>query len=124
MWFKRTIRDRGPAAEAAARHHLEMQGLIFLEQNYRCKLGEIDLIMQDEQTLVFIEVRYRKNLHYGSTAESVDPRKQQRIITTANHYLQTRVSDKIPRCRFDVVALWGQKQENIEWIKDAFQSSW
>ncbi|MEW7978019.1 MAG: YraN family protein [Candidatus Sedimenticola endophacoides] len=112
------------AAEAAALRHLLGLGLTLLERNYRCRSGEIDLIMREHTTLLFIEVRYRKGLEYSSPAESVDARKRRRIITTARHYLRTRTGERDPPCRFDVVALWGEKAENIEWIRDAFQSAW
>jgi len=123
MSFPGTIRERGLAAEARAEQYLVQQGLIPLRQRYRCRYGEIDLIMDDNGALVFVEVRYRKNHRFGSAAESVDNRKQQRIITTARHYLKQHVAHTVPICRFDVLALSGKGLENIEWIKDAFQAS-
>ncbi len=112
---------RGKSAEEQARRHLEQRGLRLLESNYRCKLGEIDLIMQDGEALVFIEVRYRKSDLFGSAVESITAQKQNKLLATANHYLQ-RKRTSAP-CRFDVVGITGQRVDiRIEWIKDAFHS--
>ena len=99
--------------------HLQTQGLRLLDRNFRSRTGEIDLIMQQEQTLVFVEVRFRQTCDYGSPAETVTPHKQQRLISAAMHYLQQQGLD-LP-CRFDIVAISGARQERIEWIQDAFQ---
>lgn len=115
--------ETGAKAEERARIYLEQQGLRLVEQNYRCRQGEIDLIMQDGGTLAFVEVRYRKSTGFGSPAESVTPSKQQRIITTAAHYLQSKHARKMPPCRFDMLAIVGKEQQNINWIKDAFRAS-
>ena len=112
---------KGKSAEDQARHHLEQQGLKLLETNYRCKRGEIDLIMQDTGTLVFIEVRYRKSDTYGSAVESVTPGKQNKLVAAARHYLQENRSNT--PCRFDVVGITGQNESKLEWIKDAFQTN-
>ncbi len=114
--------ERGAKAEERARIYLEQQGLRLVERNYRCRQGEIDLIMQDGKTLAFIEVRYRKGTGFGSPAESVTSAKQQRIAATAAHYLQSRKERKMPPCRFDMLAIVGPEQQNIDWIKDAFQT--
>ncbi len=113
----------GAKAEEVARIYLEQQGLRLVAQNYRCRRGEIDLIMQDGATLVFIEVRYRKSMGFGSPAESVTPAKQQRIVMTAMRYLQSKSGHSMPPCRFDMLAIAGKEQQNIDWIKDAFQAS-
>lgn len=91
-----------------------------LERNFRSRGGEIDLIMRQGETLVFIEVRYRRSRDYGSPLETVTQTKQRRLIAAASHYLQRRNLD-LP-CRFDVVGISGSGQERIEWIRDAFQS--
>ncbi len=108
----------GENAETFAEQYLVQQGLQPVTRNYRCKQGEIDLIMQDKGTLVFIEVRYRKSDRYGSAAESVTSRKQSRIIAACNHYL---INHKI-NCpmRLDVVAISGDNA--INWIPNAFQA--
>lgn len=116
--------QRGAAAEQQARQHLEQQGLRLVMQNYRCPQGELDLIMQEGKTLVFVEVRYRKNSHFGGPAASITPNKQRRLIAAANHYLLSRNSRQTPACRFDVLAITGKDPQNISWIKDAFQSNY
>ncbi len=112
--------ELGQWAENMAHVYLCKQGLQPVERNYRCKTGEIDLIMLDEKTLVFIEVRYRKSQRYGGSLASIDTRKQRRILTTAITYLQSKKLDQ--QCRFDVVLIDGLI-ENLElnWIKDAFR---
>lgn len=115
--------DAGAQAEERAKGFLEAQGLRLTERNYRCRQGELDLIMQDGETLVFVEVRYRKNGGFGGPAASITQAKQRRIIITANHYLQSRNSKRTPACRFDVLAITGKDPQNINWIKDAFQSN-
>ena len=112
-----TAQQTGQAAEARACAHLERAGLKLLARNFRCRQGEIDLVMREGDTLVFVEVRYRHQSHFGSGAESVDRRKQARLIQAARHYLQTHPAQAEQPCRFDVVSL---APEQIEWIHDAF----
>jgi len=113
----------GKQAEAHACEYLQAQGLALVERNYLCRRGEIDLIMQDKRTTVFVEVRYRRNDRFGSSAESVDWRKQAKLLATAEHYLQQRPKVAQNACRFDVVALTTENgQQAIDWIIDAFQS--
>jgi len=114
----------GAQAEEQAKSFLETQGLRLSERNYRCRQGELDLIMQDGETVVFVEVRYRKNGAFGGPAASITPAKQRRIIVAANHYLLSRQNKKTPACRFDVLAITGKDPQNISWIKDAFQSDY
>lgn len=119
--FKRQI---GNQAETTALVHLTNQGLELIEQNYLTKLGEIDIIMLDSQskTLVFVEVRYRKNNQFGSATESVDHNKQTKLIRTAEHYLQTHPDYQNFVCRFDVVGVESDlKYPKIDWIKNAFE---
>ena len=109
----------GNAAESQALAYLQAQGLILVQRNFRCRSGELDLIMRDAETLVFVEVRSRRSVQYGSPAESVTPAKQQKLLNAAAAYLQRQTLD-LP-CRFDVVAiLKSAHQLHIEWIKDAF----
>jgi putative endonuclease len=107
---------RGEQAEQQAHDYLVLQGLKPLERNFRCKHGELDLIMTDLQMLVVVEVRFRKTDRYGSALESVTPAKQSRIIAATHVYLATLKAD----CpvRFDVIALSGNG--NLDWIKNAF----
>ncbi len=109
---------RGVSTEQLACEHLQASGLHLLHQNYRLKMGEIDLIMRDGDIIVFVEVRYRKTSRYGGALLSIDPRKQARIIRTAQHYLQYRAPNA--QARFDVVAVEGDN--DINWIKNAFEA--
>ena len=113
----------GKWAESIAQDHLRENGLETLAVNYRCRHGELDLVMLDDSTIVFVEVRYRKSSSYGSGTESVTTAKQQRLIATANHYLQHTGSSENVACRFDVVAISDiRKCPDIDWIKDAFDA--
>jgi putative endonuclease len=107
----------GAQAEALACAHLERAGLKLLARNYRCPQGEIDLIMDDHDTLVFVEVRYRRSDAFGTPAETVGRRKQARLQAAAEHYLLTHSADRV--CRFDVVAVSGN-DTHIEWLLNAF----
>ncbi|KAA6186636.1 YraN family protein [Thiohalocapsa marina] len=109
----------GDAKEALARRFLEQQGLQHVAHNVRCRLGEIDLVMRDAQTLVFVEVRYRRSERFGGAAASVDWRKQRKLSAAARYFLQRRQID-LP-CRFDVVAITAG--DHIDWIKHAFEGA-
>ena len=112
---------RGQQAEQLALAHLRTHQLQLLETNYHCRHGEIDLIMRDQQQLVFVEVRYRQSDAFGGSLESVDSRKQAKIQATAEHYLQSKPRLKFDACRFDVVAMAGDIQApSIDWIEAAF----
>jgi len=110
----------GAQAELWAAQHLQQQGLKPVAKNYRGRFGEIDLIMQDGASLVFIEVRLRRNADFGGAAASIDARKQQRIIRTAQQYLAGLAH--IPPCRFDVVLMDDVQGHNVQWIKNAFDA--
>ncbi len=111
----------GEAAELIASDHLEGCGLKLIARNFRCRLGEIDLIMQDNDELVFVEVRYRQNNNFGGAINSIDKRKCQKMIKTAFFYLhQERYYDEKP-CRFDVMIIHSMHCKRVEWIKDAFR---
>jgi len=110
----------GAQAEQWAAQHLQQQGLKAIAQNYRGRFGEIDLIMQDGISLVFVEVRLRKNKNFGGAAGSIDARKQHRIIRTAQQYLAAL--DHIPPCRFDVVLMDDTSGHNLQWIRNAFDA--
>lgn len=97
--------------------YLEHAGLKLVTRNYRCPQGEIDLVMNDHDTLVFVEVRYRRSNAFGTPAETVDRRKQARLQAAASHYLLTQRADRA--CRFDVIAVSG-RDARIEWLRDAF----
>ena len=86
----KTSIDKGNHYEKLAKRYLEQQGLLWQQSNYRTRLGEIDLIMQDKQQLVFVEVRFRRHSQYGSGADTITHQKQQRIIKAAQHFLQAQ----------------------------------
>ena len=113
---KHTIGNR---YEQRAAEYLKEQGYRLLERNYRCKLGEIDLVARDGAYLVFVEVKYRADGHAGYGFESVDAKKQRRIARAASWYLYERQIREDQPCRFDVVSFLG---ENATLIKDAFQT--
>lgn len=111
----------GARAEARAQAYLEQQGLTTWMKNYRCKTGEIDLIMCEGDTLVFVEVRLRTNRFFSSAAESITPAKRQKMIRTAQRFLQERGLVDKHACRFDIIALDAKGQHaKPEWIRDAF----
>jgi putative endonuclease len=117
-------RDRGQDAELACCRYLQQQGLKLLDRNYHGRRGELDLVMQERDTVVFIEVRYRKNNAFGGALESITCSKQEKLRLTAEQYLQQETD--LTRGRFDVVAMTGKIQNNgscnysFEWIKNAF----
>lgn len=116
----RSARNCGDQYEAFARRYLENAGLIFVAANVACRAGEIDLIMRDQQTWVFVEVRYRRNAHFGGAAASVTYQKQQRLLRAASFWLvQHNASFDTSPCRFDVLAITGSQ---IEWLRDAFNA--
>jgi putative endonuclease len=107
---------QGEKSEDQAYDFLISQGLQPVCRNYRCKLGELDLIMKDQKSLVIIEVRYRKSDRFGSALESITRAKQSRIIAATHCYLSSKNKD-IP-LRFDVIAISGNGK--LEWIQNAF----
>jgi putative endonuclease len=109
-------RRAGTAAEDLALAHLQRQGLALKARNFACRLGEIDLIMEERGTLVFVEVRQRSSSAFGSAAESITARKREKLLATARFYLARRAD--LPPCRFDAVLVDGQGR--IDWIRDAF----
>lgn len=110
--------SRGVLAEQQAEQFLQQQGLKLVERNHRSRFGEIDLIMQDGSVLVFVEVRLRNRTDFGGAAASIDARKQQRIVRTAQLYLASLVS--IPPCRFDAVLMDDSRGGQFQWLKNAF----
>lgn len=117
--YRKEAGDRG---EELALRHLEAAGLQLLQRNYRCTLGEIDLIMRDGPILVLIEVRYRRDHKFGGAAASVGAHKQSRLLRAAQHLLQTHKAYRHQRARFDLVAIDGEgNNARLNWIKDAFR---
>ncbi len=107
----------GNHAEQQACDFLQARGMKLIERNYRANYGEIDLIMQDGNDIVFVEVRSRTHDHFGSAIESINSKKQQKILQTAELFLQKKNWLDNKNCRFDVV---GVNAGHIEWIEDAF----
>jgi len=113
----------GKQAEDLACQHLQQQGLRLLERNYTTRFGEIDLVMRDKDTTVFVEVRYRKHNNLVDPLSSIDLRKQQKLIRTARAYLQQQRDLGLSPARFDVIAITTQDaQHQIQWIKNAFEA--
>ncbi len=118
---------RGVESERWALQHLRTKGLVLIEQNYRCKLGEIDLIMRDrsiiqQKILVFVEVRYRRSAKFGGALASITPAKQRRIMRSAQLFCKTHTQYNLWPSRFDVVAISGLPDKlQIAWLRSAFE---
>ena len=113
----------GKHAEDLACQYLKQQGLRLLERNFTTRFGEIDLIMRDKDTTVFVEVRYRRHSGVVDPLSSVDQRKQHKLIRTAQYYLQRRTDISLSPARFDVVAITEHAtQPDIQWIRNAFEA--
>ena len=113
----------GKLAEDLACQYLNQQGLRLLERNFTTRFGEIDLIMRDHETTVFVEVRYRRNSDVVDPLSSIDQRKQRKLIRTAEYYLQRRSDFSLSPARFDVIAITEHTaQPKIQWIKNAFEA--
>lgn len=112
----------GQSAEQLAITYLKKQNCKLYHQNFRCKAGEIDLIVQDGNSLVFVEVRYRRQENFGTAAETVNHTKQAKLIKTAQWYLLHQKRDPQTVCRFDVISVTGDLEQDpqIQWIKNAF----
>ncbi len=111
---------RGADAETRALRYLEAQGLKLLARNWRCKGGELDLVMRDGDVLAIVEVRSRGRADYGDAFESVDARKRAHLIHAASLFLAAHSEHASREVRFDVVALDG---ERLQWLKAAFDAS-
>lgn len=117
MEYSRNKRRIGGQYEKLAADYLLDSGTELLERNYRCRSGEIDLIIRDGRYLVFVEVKYRSSAAMGDPAEAVHAQKQQRIRKVAQYYLYSHRYGADTPCRFDVVCILNQE---IRWIKNAF----
>ena len=124
-----TTKKTGDAAERIAEKYLAAQGLKVMARNYRCRFGEIDLVMQERETLVFVEVRLRRTPKgkngnggndFGGAAASITPTKQARIIAAAQHYLAGM--KQLPPCRFDAILMNAANESSVEWMKGAFEA--
>ena len=121
---RRTTRKvLGDRAEARALKHLQKNGLTLVQRNFRCRFGEIDLIMRDPGCLVFVEVRCRSSTTFARPALTVDPGKQMRIRRAASAWLASRPGLADEPVRFDVIAIESATfgRVTIQWIRDAFR---
>ena len=112
----------GAIYERRAELALRARGLQIVEKNYRCRLGEIDLICRDGNLLIFVEVRYRSTTGFANSTASVTRAKQRKLLLAAQYYLQQQgISERVP-CRIDVIAFDGRQsstEDGIQWIKNA-----
>ena len=111
-------KSSGHFFETLALQHLQQHGLRLVMKNFSCRYGEIDLICQSAQQLVFVEVKYRQNNSFGGAAAAVTLAKQQKLAKTASLFMQQHRSQA--PCRFDVVAISGEAPYRVEWIQNAF----
>lgn len=113
----------GQQAESRALQELQRHGLKLITRNWRCRRGELDLVMLDGDTVVFVEVRFRRHAAWGGALESVDARKRSRLAAAAEHFLLEHSRWRRQPCRFDVVALGpGEGSGALDWIKNAFDT--
>jgi len=119
LFTKKSTKAVGDYAESLAEDFLKAHKVKILEKNFSCRSGEIDLIVKDKDTLVFVEVRYRKSTNFGQPFETVTKTKQNKIIRSAQTYLQKHPKAANKACRFDVISI---QQGEIDWIKNAFDT--
>lgn len=121
---QRSRQQTGKDAERLAQRHLEQHGLRLLAHNWLCKRGELDLVMLDGDTVVFVEVRYRQHATWGGALESVDSRKRAKITAAAHYFLQQHSRWASSPCRFDVVAMSAidSSGHGLNWIQNAFDT--
>lgn len=117
------VRRTGDAFEERARVHLEDAGLRLLARNFHTRYGELDLVMRDRRTLVFVEVRYRRGRGFGGAGASVDASKRQRLVRAAEGFLAAHPQLSSLPCRFDVVAFDGPEAAvQLVWTRNAFDA--
>lgn len=120
-WIKQQLSAIiGQQAEAEARDYLEQQGLIFISQNYRCRSGEIDIIMQDGAELVFVEVKFRSQRQFGQAVEYFHPNKRRKFESAVQHYLMDKgLNPTLVAHRIDIIGIEssGTNQNKIDWLK-------
>lgn len=118
-------KEMGRRGEEAAAAYLEKHGFKIVSRNFKGPSGEIDLIARDQETLVFIEVKGRSSLKFGTPRDAVTPLKQERLFSTADYYLSKYYPLHQPFCRFDIVEVSFYRGEviGIQSLKDAFQRS-
>ena len=114
----------GQAAEQYALNYLKSAGLMHIVSNWSCQFGEIDLIMLAHDTIVFVEVRYRKNPGFGGALESIDAHKRKKLLKAAEQFLTEHPQWLEHPCRFDVITAHPSSTQAlvIDWIEDAFET--
>ena len=118
-----STRARGDRVEDAALAFLQQQGLLLVERNVSARGGELDLVMRQGDTLVFVEVRHRATHAFGGGAGSVDARKRAKLVLAASAYLAGHPALADPPCRFDVIEGSGDASSpRLHWIRDAFRA--
>jgi putative endonuclease len=118
-------RGVGKHWESVAADFLGKQGLAIVARGYTCRLGEIDIVATHDDTLVIVEVRYRRNCRFGSASESVESRKQARILRAARHFLMLHPQYASCPMRFDIIAIDGRdgRSAGIDWLQNAFDGA-
>ena len=116
-------RVAGARYEDIALAHLEKAGLALLARNYRCRYGEIDLVMRDGDDVVFVEVRYRRSRGFGGGIDSVDAGKRAKLVRAAGAFLADHAQLAACACRFDVLAIGAAPDApQIDWRRNAFEA--
>ncbi len=112
----------GQQAEDYACAYLQQQGLKLITRNFRCLSGELDLVMREQDTLVFIEVRYRKNFAFGGPFASITPSKQRKLRQSIAYYLQRHPSTLSIRCDVIGISVAANQDWALDWIKNAINA--
>ena len=124
-----SVNGHSSASAAGARYedialaHLERSGLILIARNYRCRYGEIDLVMRERDTVVFVEVRYRRGGRFGDGIDSVDAGKRAKLVRAASAFLAEHPRLAQAACRFDVLAIGDHARLPPDWRRNAFEVS-
>lgn len=116
-------RSTGARYEDIALAHLERAGLALVARNYRCRYGEIDLVMRDRDVIVFVEVRYRRSGGFGGGIDSVDAAKRAKLVRAARAFLADHPRLADAACRFDVIAIGDDaRAPSLDWRRNAFEA--
>ena len=118
-----TARAAGARYEDIGLAHLERSGLALIARNYRCRYGEIDLVMRERDTVVFVEVRYRRVGRFGDGVDSVHAGKRAKLVRAASAFLAEHPRLAQGPCRFDVLAIADHAQMPPDWRRNAFEAS-
>jgi putative endonuclease len=117
-------RSAGARYEDIALDHLECAGLELIARNYRCRYGEIDLVMRERDTVVFVEVRFRRSGRFGDGIDSVNAGKRAKLVRAASAFLAEHPRLADAACRFDVLAISDDARSPLpDWRRNAFEAS-